>query len=403
MIDNKKSNFIIIAIIAVVVICVIAFVIITMKNNKETEQTNSVEKNVIVNEVNEQNAKAKINSKYFLTLQEAVDSVIEGGTDTKIEILKNIDENIVIPENKNISLELNNNKIKNQDKTKTTITVKGNLTINNGEITSEMMALVTTILIENNAKLKLSNTNISRESAIEYAKETIGVHGKLDIDSGKISSDNSNSIYTYTERYVEVNISGTVEITSVDHPAISNRNQVKINISGGSIYSENNDSVNNQFGGQIIATGGKISSKNGKPVNNYGTFEINGNAEISSINQPTIYNQSGSSLKIAGGMVFTKTATTIITQNNAFIEVTGGKISSETGNAINNSGKLKISDGSNISSNGEQSPTVYNNKDGEVVILGGMIFNSATNYDVYNNGGNVKDENSIVNKKNWEK
>ena len=31
MIDNKKSNFIIIAIIAVVVICVIAFVIITMK------------------------------------------------------------------------------------------------------------------------------------------------------------------------------------------------------------------------------------------------------------------------------------------------------------------------------------------------------------------------------------
>ena len=108
-------------------------------------------------------------------------------------------------------------------------------------------------------------------------------------------------------------------------------------------------------------------------------------------------------MKIAGGMVFTKTATTIINQNNAFIEVTGGKISSETGNAINNSGKLKISDGSNISSNGEQSPTVYNNKDGEVVILGGMIFNSATNYDVYNNGGNVKDENSIVNKKNWEK
>ena len=104
MIDNKKSNFIIIAIIAVVVICVIAFVIITMKNNKETEQTNSVEKNVIVNEVNEQNAKAKINSKYFLTLQEAVDSVIEGGTDTKIEILKNIDENIVIQENKNIAL-----------------------------------------------------------------------------------------------------------------------------------------------------------------------------------------------------------------------------------------------------------------------------------------------------------
>ena len=71
------------------------------------------------------------------------------------------------------------------------------------------------------------------------------------------------------------------------------------------------------------------------------------------------------------------------------------KIKEYTGN--------QISDGSNISSNGEQSPTVYNNKDGEVVILGGMIFNSATNYDVYNNGGNVKDENSIVNKKNWEK
>lgn len=403
--ENKftKSNLILITIIAVVVICVIAFVIITMSNNKKSEPANIVQENVVVNEVNEQNAKAKINNKYFLTLQEAIDNVIEGGTDTKIELLKNTNENIIVPENKNIALELNKNKIKNDDKTKSTITVKGNLTVNNGEISGDMNAVVPTIFIETNAKLKSSNTNIIRESANEYAKETISVHGNLDIDSGKVTNNNSNTIYTYTERYVEVNISGTAEIISVDHPAIFNKDQVKINISGGSIYSESNDSINNQYGGQIIVSGGKITSKTGKPVNNYGVFEIRDKGEISSTNQPTIYNQSGSSLKVSGGLIFSETAITIMNQNNAVLEITGGKISSETGNAINNSGTLKISDNSTISSNGEQTPTIYNNKDGKIEILGGTIFNSSTNYDVYNNGGSVKDENKIINKKNWEK
>ena len=65
MIDNKKLNFIIIAIIAVVVICVIAFVIITMTNNKETEQTNSVEENVnYIKEMNEQGISAVVINPY---------------------------------------------------------------------------------------------------------------------------------------------------------------------------------------------------------------------------------------------------------------------------------------------------------------------------------------------------
>lgn len=403
--ENKftKSNLILITIIAVVVICIIAFVIITMSNNKKSEPTNIVQENVVINEVNEQNAKAKINNKYFLTLQEAIDNVIEGETDTKIELLKNTNENIIVSENKNIALELNNNKVKNVDKTKSTIIVKGNLTINNGEISGDMNALVPTIFIEANSKLKSSNTNITRESVNEYAKETISVHGNLDIDSGKITNNNSNTIYTYTERYAEVNISGTAEILSVDHPAIFNRNEVKINISGGKIYSENNDSINNQNGGQIIVSGGSVTSKTGRPVNNYGILEVSDSAKISSTNQPTIYNQSGSNLKVSGGEIFSETAITIMNQNNAVLEITGGKISSETGNAINNSGTLKISDNSNILSNGEQSPTIYNNKDGNVEILGGTIFNSSTNYDVYNNDGSVKDEKGIVNKKNWEK
>lgn len=398
-----KSNLILITIIAVVVICVIAFVIITMSNNKKSEPTNIVQENIVVNEVNEQNAKAKINNKYFLTLQQAIDSVVEGGTDNKIELLKNTNENIIVPENKNIALELNNNKIKNEDKTKSTITVKGILTINNGEISGDMSAVVPAIFIEANAKLKSSNTNITRESANEYAKETISVHGNLDIDSGKATNNNSNTIYTYTERYAEVNISGTAEILSVDHPAIFNRNEVKITISGGKIYSENNDSINNQSGGQMIVSGGSVTSKTGRPVNNYGILEVSDSAKISSTNQPTIYNQSGSNLKVSGGEIFSETAITIMNQNNAVLEITGGKISSKTGNAINNSGTLKISDNSNITSNGEQTPTIYNNKDGNVEILGGTIFNSSTNYDVYNNDGSVKDENGIVNKKNWEK
>lgn len=399
--ENKKTNVIIFFIVVIVLVCLIFFVIFVVSKDEEVKNNVEEEKKEVI--LNEQNSKAKIGSMYYETLEKAIYSVSDGESETIIEILNDVNENIEIYENKKIVLELNNHKIINENKLKSTIIVKGSLEIKNGDISGEFSSPVPTIYVEENAYINLTNTNVNRVSEERYGKETIGIHGKLDIDSGKIISENSNCIYTYAERFTEINISGTAEITSVNHPAIYNRSQVKINILGGFIYSESSDSINNQYDGQIKISGGKIESKTGRPINNYGTIIVSENAEIISENQATIYNQSSAQLNILGGVISSQTAIAIINQNNANITISGGRVISQSGNAINNSGKLEISDDANIIANGDNSPTIYNNQNGEIKILGGTVLNSSTNYDVYNNGGKVEDKNNLINKKNWKK
>lgn len=202
------------------------------------------------------------------------------------------------------------------------ITVNGKLSITNGVVEGEYTAKVATINVGTNATLELVNTNVDRTSNEDSAWETISVYGTMNINSGKVNSNNYNTICMYGG---VLNISGDTEIigTSSNYPTInmeySEETLAEANITGGTVISENSIGIYNSnsilnisgeasiiakgdeptlyffdlyknvtstiSGGKIIHTGtaSAISSSY-----YYGTVKIEGDAEITSTSSITI-------------------------------------------------------------------------------------------------------------------
>ena len=83
----------------------------------------------------DENAVAMIKDQFYETLQAAVNAVSKDNTKVEIVLLQDDDENISIPENTNIILNLNSKTLNGGDST--TINAKGILVIKNGTIKSE--------------------------------------------------------------------------------------------------------------------------------------------------------------------------------------------------------------------------------------------------------------------------
>ena len=328
---------------------------------------------------------ARIESVYYGTLQSAIDAVPNDNTETTVTLLTNISENVEINENKNIILDLDNYTITNSKGTPI-ITSSGKLAIKDGSITGTYTDKVSTICVNANSELNLSNSIIDRNSEDTYSWETIELYGDLNIDSGKINNANSNAICTYADYDTNIEISGTAEISSVSSLAISNHAEMTI-------------------------TGGKITSTNGNAINNYGTLKISGTAQISSAstNYVAIANQNGATMTITGGTITStnsgvlnnygtvnisgtaqiSSASTnyiaITNQNGATMTITGGTINAPDTNAISNNGELEIGETAKLSST--NLPTISNGSEGTVTITGGTI--TSTNGNAINNYGTV--------------
>ncbi len=368
--------------------------VVTKSQAQEENQT------PVQEEVTEQNAVAKLQGRYYIKLQDAINEATEGGTDDLIEILKPINENVLVGVNKSIIINLNNNTMSNLEKTQPTMIVQGAVKIQDGIITGEYEKSVPTIQIVKNARLDMSNIQVKRRSNESEAYENIEVHGMMNLYATQVTSENSNAIYIDSDDESEITINEQSQIVATTKAAINNVSKGKITISSAIVSSRTSDAINNQNGGIIELIGSKITSEEGSALNNYGNINIS-ESELTSVGRATIYNQSGASLNIASGTISSKSTSTIINQNEANLTITGGTISSETGNSINNSGQLNISSEPTIISNGSESPTIYNQANGSLQITGGRISNMSTNYDVYNNGGGVEVAENIISKKNW--
>ena len=375
---------------------------------------------------------ARIESVYYGTLQSAIDAVPNDNTETTVTLLTNISENVEINENKNIILDLDNYTITNSKGTPI-ITSSGKLAIKDGSITGTYTDKVSTICVNANSELNLSNSIIDRNSEDTYSWETIELYGDLNIDSGKINNANSNAICTYADYDTNIEISGTAEISSVSSLAISNH--AEMTITGGTITSTNGNAINNygtlkisgtaqissastnyvaisnQNGGTMKITGGTINAPDTNAISNNGELEIGETAKLSSTNLPTISNGSEGTVTITGGTITstngnainnygTVTITggtisstnkvAIFNQSGETVTITGGTITSTNGNAINNYGTLKISGTAKITASNKSYPTLYNQSGATATISGGTISNTAGGYSIYNEGSVTK-------------
>lgn len=193
---------------------------------------------------------AKIGSTYYKTLQAAFDEVQANGTKTTVELLKNVSENVVVNENKNIVLEMNGKTITDVEQ-EGTVVVYGNLEVTNGKI----------IALYGDALANLGNTIINEGVEVNCKKnnsDNVAIYntdgGNVEIKDGNVKG-NCGTIY---------NFDGTITIT------------------GGEIHGGTNDdyyTIHNDSG-DIIISGGKIYTDYAGLIENYDSVEIKGSAEL---------------------------------------------------------------------------------------------------------------------------
>ena len=145
---------------------------------------------------------------------------VAGSTQTTITLLKDLGDNITIPEGKNIILDLGNHTLRNTSANATVIVNNGTLVITNGTVTSDK-------------KSGMINNNSS---------------GKLTINDGNyIATGKRQSIYNDGGT---LNIGGTAKLESStnERATLHNLNNGTINITGGTIIAKDSYAIYNEKG-----------------------------------------------------------------------------------------------------------------------------------------------------------
>ncbi len=318
-----------------------------------------------------------------------------------IKVLKDTNENLVIGENKNIVLEGNEKTITSLDYIKPVLTVEGKATFKNINLLGECKSKIPSIDIKRLAKLDIENVLVNRKSNEEFSTETISVNGILNVKSSKVYNERTIAIYVYSSEDIEVTILGSSEIYSKEDYAIFNSGKGKVTIQGGEFKTDGRTIICNQKDGYLTINSGVIKSDQGRAIENAGKLIISGTAELSTGDSQTIYNINTGVVVITGGNIKSTAAITIDNKEGGQLTISGGTVLSEAGNAICNQGILNINQGANILANSDNYATIYNLDPGTIEVNGGIVQNTANNYDIYNNGGKVEDKNEIIVKNNW--
>ena len=276
---------------------------------------------------------ARTNGVGYTTLEDAIAAT----TDSTTILLKDVDENVTIPTDSDITLDLNG------------------FTLNGGT-TSGTAALTNygTVVIQDSSKDQ-TGTIQRAENGETSAYYVLDNHGILSIESGNIynnSGDNKN---------------GASLIRNIGTAA----SPATLNIRGGTLQQDNFIAVKNDDYGILNISGGKIISKNNQAVQNWNEAEITGG-------QMT-------------GDVITWSYTTV--PNNAKMEISGGLINGSvqsinyySNGSYGTAPQVQISENASIT--GSLGTYTYNNgvptpvKDEQalITVVGGQFGNPVDTY-----------------------
>ncbi len=279
---------------------------------------------------------AKIGNKYYIKLAEAIENVKSDDTPTIVTVLKAISltNTLVIPENKNIILDLNGNLI--------TITSNSHLIDNHGKLE----------IIDKNSETGNVGSIENKNSITIYSYS----NSVLEIKGGILKSTNESVIVS--QENSDINISGGEIITSkVSNSAILSNGS--LNITGGKITGQNfcvtikGTEKSYISGGSFTLTYPYSSSANTYNfVDNYSELEITG-VEFTKGN---VKNEDSGNLLISGSTIASisnsgniELQNTIV--NETIINYSKATIYSSTCTSITNSGNLEMTNGSIISKN----------------------------------------------------
>lgn len=242
-------------------------------------------------------------------------------------------------------------------------------TISGGTLRSQNSG--NTLLNEENATLTISDTaeilsNVSGMPAL-------GNDGNLTITGGKVEAASSNAIrndlgsitisggtiqtlnsshtiYNNTDGFIE--IGGNAQILSPQANYANINNWGEMNITGGTITSQNSNALVNEVGATMRISGGRIES--------------------SATDTNTVYNETGATMEISGTTLITSSKDVSTYANLGTTTITGGTIESAISNAIinGNGGTLNVSGTATITGGNYG---IYNYSSGIVNITGGNI------------------------------
>ena len=363
-------------------------------------------------------AVAEVNGVYYLSLKTAVESVPSDNTETRVRLLKDVSENLIIKENQNIIFDLQNYSIKDN--------------INDAVIT-------------NNGTVKIINGKISTNSTNAGAINN-NPTGKLIMSGGEIIVEAGGKQAIYNETGI-VEISGTAKLKSESstRATVQNISSGILTITGGEIIGEKYSAINNKAtmtigikddeedntSPTIIGTPYGIDSSadfnyydgiiKGKTrgINNatrvieteIGYAVYTSQEEIDGITYNTVYLDKavaeigGKYYSSMQGAINTVSADntkatikllkdtiediTIAKNKNIEFDLQNYKISNDTNNAvITNNGTITISNG--VVESDAEFATINNNTDAILIIKGGKILSTGTRSSVYNYGGVVE-------------
>lgn len=317
---------------------------------------------------------AKIQTTYYPTLQDAINAC-PNNTQTQVDLLVDVSENLSIPSNKNIILNLGDNTVSKSTNAQI-INLSGTLKIKDGEINGlNYSDFVEAIKVNSNATLTLSNVDVTRSASGNYKWETIMVEGTLNVESGNINSVDNTSITVYENTVL--NVKGTANVTSASSVAIYNAAGT-VNVSSGTVSSPTYFTIFNESTTNI--TGGTVSSTSNTAIKNYNTMTISSSAKITggASEAPTIINHEGASLTINGGTI-SANYRAITNEVDTTLNITSGTISSKYEAVIANWGDTQISGSAQLKTTQSDYPTLNNQAGATCTISGGTVTSPTTN------------------------
>ena len=332
-----------------------------------------------------------INTYYFVKLQDAIDKASSmPETPSKITLLKDVTESVVVISGKDIELYLNN-KTLTADDNAAAIMNSGFLSIKDaGKVTSASKStienLTSAVFVINNAVIE--NTSTEDVNAI------------FNSDGGNVELNNAtvSAVGEGIENNGQLIISDS-EITSETSSAIINNSGALSSIKGGSItLGENvngeNAGIVNAENSTLYIDGLSINANNVTGIKNNGTVEIKNDTAILTTGTAYENNTSGKTIIYNASMSSTsQTLDTIV--NKGTLEIKNGTFTSKYANVVSNeAGSMTISGGT-IKSEGTGA-AIENKQDVNMLITAGTILaNSAQG--INNDGLLTIEGNTLVN------
>lgn len=307
-------------------------------------------------------AVAKVGSKNYASIQEAINSIQDNSTQTTITVIEPLTISSQITNTKNVILDLGGN----------TITTSSYIYNNGGtlQITNGTIDSSGSYCVNNTGTLTLSSglTLKNNNRRVIYNADT----GNITLDGAIIEGTPTEKNYAPVANYgIFTMNSGTISSTSTISTNRTIGNYGTFTMNSGEIKASGTITgcITNAEGATAYIYGGTLDAKdaNGTSINNSGTMTIGKNDATLNIygrgtEKVTIYNNGGGKMTILNGNIY-----------------------GESTNAIKqDSGELYI-EGGTITSNNTY-PTVYING-GIMNMTGGTVINSSGGRTIYNEGG----------------